>query len=97
MSMEIYGNVQLRELEDFKHNLLKLSAVLEDYYKLVGTTLRLTSQNWRDSKFDEFERDFRRYKEEINSISNDYRQWANGYLQETIDIIKDFGRTDPRL
>ena len=50
--MEIYGNVQLRELEDFKHNLLKLSAVLEDYYKLVGTTLRLTSQNWRDSKFD---------------------------------------------
>lgn len=95
--MEIYGNVQLRELEDFKHNLLKLSAVLEDYYKLVGTTLRLISQNWRDSKFDEFERDFRRYKEEINSISNDYRQWANGYLQETIDIIKDFGRTDPRL
>lgn len=95
--MDVYGNVQLRELEDFQHNLLQLSAVLEDYYKLVSTTLRVTAQNWRDSKFDEFERDFRRYKEEINSISEDYRQWANGYLQNTIDNIADFASTDSRI
>ena len=95
--MDVYGNVQLRELEDFQHNLLQLSAVLEDYYKLVSTTLRVTAQNWCDSKFDEFERDFRRYKEEINSISEDYRQWANGHLQNTIDNIADFAGTNSRI
>lgn len=94
--MDVYGNVQLRELEDFQHNLLQLSAVLEDYYKLVSTTLRVTAQSWRDSKFEEFECDFRRYKEEINSISEDYRRWANGYLQNTIDIITEFASTDSR-
>ena len=56
-------------------------------------TMKLTGQNWRDNKYVEFEREFRRYQDEIKNISEEYKTWALNYLQKEIDNIIDFGNT----
>jgi len=88
--MSDYGNVSLVELKQFQENILRLSKVLEDYHVLVNQVLRSTSANWRDRKFSEFESDFRRYKDDIKSISEAYRDYASRYLQKEIDNIESF-------
>lgn len=88
--MAEYGDVRLSELEDFQSKILKLSNVLKQYHELVMYTMKMTGQNWRDSKFVEFEREFRRYQDEITTISEEYKTWARGYLQEEIDRVRDF-------
>lgn len=88
-----YGNVSIKELKDFQGNVLQLSRALEDSYNRVMQMLHNTSSNWRDRKFDEFEKDFRRYKEEINSISEAYRNYATHDLQKDIDNIESFLNT----
>lgn len=85
-----YGIVRLEDLEQFQKDILQLSRVLDEYYNLVSRTLQATSQNWRDIKFTEFERDFRKYKDEIKNISEEYRTWAQQYLQTEIDNVKAF-------
>lgn len=88
--MSDFGNVSLSELKEFQGNILRLSRVLEDYYVLVNQVLRSTSANWRDRKFSEFENDFRRYKDDIKSISEAYGTYASKYLQKEIDNIESF-------
>lgn len=68
--MAEYGDVRLKELQDFQSDILKLSNVLEQYYELVIRTMKMTGQNWRDNKFIEFDKEFRRYQEEIQIIRN---------------------------
>lgn len=91
--MAEYGDVRLKELQDFQSNILKLSKVLEQYYELVIRTMKMIGQNWRDNKFIEFENEFRRYQNEIQTISEEYRTWALNYLQKEIDNVIDFERT----
>ena len=55
--------------------------------------MRMTGQNWRDSKFMEFEREFRKYQDEIQTISEEYKAWALNYLQEEIEHVGDFVNT----
>lgn len=91
--MADFGDVRLSELQDFQSKILKLSNVLKQYHELVMYTMRMTGQNWRDSKFVEFEREFRRYQDEIQTISEEYRIWALNYLQKEIDNVSDFLNT----
>ncbi len=91
--MAEYGDVRLKELQDFQSDILKLSNVLEQYYELVIRTMKMTGQNWRDNKFIEFDKEFRRYQEEIQIISEEYKTWALNYLQKEIDNIIDFEST----
>ncbi|MDE6809492.1 MAG: hypothetical protein K2J42_05320 [Muribaculaceae bacterium] len=88
--MSEFGIVTLRDLEEFQGELKKLSTVLDNYYNTVSRGLQITGQTWRDNKFEEFERDFRKYKEEIKRISEEYYRWASGYLQEEIDHVREF-------
>lgn len=91
--MSDYGNVSLRELKEFQENILQLSKVLNEYYTTVNQVLHNTSSNWRDAKFSEFSKDFQRYKDEINNISEAYRDYAVNYLQKDIDNIESFLKT----
>ncbi len=91
--MAEYGDVRLKELQDFQSNILKLSKVLEQYHELVIRTIKMTGQNWRDNKFIEFEKEFRRYQDEIQTISEEYKTWALNYLQKEIDNVSDFEST----
>lgn len=91
--MAEYGHVRLKDLEEFQLRILKLSQTLDEYHSLVIHTLQQTGQNWRDNKFMEFERGFRKYKDEIKKISEEYRTWATKYLQKEIDNIRDFDNT----
>ena len=91
--MADFGDVRLSELQDFQSKILKLSSVLRQYHELVMHTMKMTGQNWRDNKFMEFEREFRKYQDEIQIISEEYRTWALDYLQEEIDNVSDFLNT----
>lgn len=91
--MADFGDVRLSELQDFQSKILKLSSVLRQYHELVMHTMKMTGQNWRDNKFMEFEREFRKYQDEIQIISEEYRTWALNYLQKEIEIVEDFGNT----
>jgi uncharacterized protein YukE len=88
--MADYGKVNLRELEGFQTKLQHLAKTLDEYYNVLSRVLHATKQNWRDQKFDEFDKDFHRYKEEIKKISDEYKTWATRYLQQEIDNVKDF-------
>lgn len=91
--MADFGDVRLSELQDFQSKILKLSSVLRQYHELVMHTMKMTGQNWRDNKFMEFEREFRKYQDEIQIISEEYRTWALNYLQKEIDNVSDFLNT----
>lgn len=91
--MAEFGDVRLNDLQNFQSRILKLSKVLDRYHELVVRTMKLTGQNWRDNKYVEFEREFRRYQDEIKNISDEYKTWALNYLQKEIDNIIDFGNT----
>ena len=91
--MAEFGDVRLKDLQNFQSRILKLSKVLDRYHELVVRTMKLTGQNWRDNKYVEFEREFRRYQDEIKNISEEYKTWALNYLQKEIDNIIDFGNT----
>lgn len=91
--MANFGDVRLSELQDFQSKILKLSSVLRQYHELVMHTMKMTGQNWRDNKFMEFEREFRKYQDEIQIISEEYRTWALNYLQKEIDNVSDFLNT----
>lgn len=91
--MADFGDVRLRELQDFQSKILKLSSVLRQYHELVMHTMKMTGQNWRDNKFMEFEREFRKYQDEIHTISEEYKTWALNYLQKEIDNVSDFLNT----
>ncbi len=91
--MADFGDVRLSELQDFQSKILKLSSVLRQYHELVMHTMKMTGQNWRDNKFMEFEREFRKYQDEIRIISEEYRTWALNYLQKEIDNVSDFLNT----
>lgn len=91
--MAEFGDVRLNDLQNFQSRILKLSKVLDRYHELVVRTMKLTGQNWRDNKYVEFEREFRRYQDEIKNISEEYKTWALNYLQKEIDNIIDFGNT----
>lgn len=91
--MAEFGDVRLNDLQNFQSRILKLSKVLDRYHELMVRTMKLTGQNWRDNKYVEFEREFRRYQDEIKNISEEYKTWALNYLQKEIDNIIDFGNT----
>ena len=91
--MADFGDVRLSELQDFQSKILKLSSVLRQYHELVMHTMKMTGQNWRDNKFMEFEREVRKYQDEIQTISEEYKTWALNYLQKEIDNVSDFLNT----
>jgi len=91
--MAEFGDVRLNDLQNFQSRILKLSKVLDRYHELMVRTMKLTGQNWRDNKYVEFEREFRRYQDEIKNISEEYKTWALNYLQKEIGNIIDFGNT----
>jgi len=70
---------------NFQTKLNSLAKTLDDYYQVLGQNLRAINEKWRDQKFDEFDREFRASKEKIKIISEDFKNFAKGHLQQKID------------
>lgn len=83
----------LNELIDFQSKLRQLSKELQNIYDFLKKDLTELSCEWEDQKFYEFDEAFEPKKEEIGRISESYRDWANGPLQETIERLTDVGGT----
>ena len=82
-------DVNYIKMTEFKDRLLELSKDLFESYESISRSLTKLGVDWRDHKFDEFKEEFRPIMENILTISEQYEQWANGYLTEKIDNLVD--------
>ncbi len=83
------GKVTVESLEKLQSELKSLSNALMDCYNLLNSQLLELSEDWQDSKYDEFEEEFKSSKEKIREISERYLEFADKYLPPRIQWIKD--------
>lgn len=76
-------------LEELQSSLRQLSERLTDCKELVDTATKKVHEHWDDDKFREFEEVFKPYREQIIEIAQRYEDWAVGYLEERIKIVKE--------
>ena len=81
------AEVSSEALINLQGDLNNLSDKLQDLYDVLNTAISSLNEDWRDSKFDEFEEEFRSSKETIIELSEKYREWANQYLPPRIEVI----------
>lgn len=79
----------IKELEKLQSELISISQKLDNLYDMINTSLSTVNAYWSDSKYDEFEEEFRSSKELINELSGKYEEWAKKYIQERIDVLKE--------
>ena len=79
----------IEELEKLQSELISISKKLDNLYDMINTSLSTVNAYWSDSKYDEFEEEFRSSKELINELSGKYEEWAKKYIQERIDVLKE--------
>jgi len=77
----------LESLKELQNELISMSENLNDLYDMINTALSTVNVHWSDSKFEEFEEEFRSSKELINELSQKYENWAKNYIQERIDVL----------
>lgn len=85
-----HAQVSLKDLEELQSNLRKISLQLDSYDHTIGLAIRSVGENWRDQRYEEFINDFKQHEQKISEISNNYKKWANGYLQEQIESVKNY-------
>lgn len=77
----------LESLKELQNELISMSENMNDLYDMINTALSTVNEHWSDSKFEEFEEEFRSSKELINELSQKYENWAKNYIQERIDVL----------
>lgn len=77
----------VESLKELQNELISMSENLNDLYDMINTALSTVNEHWSDSKFEEFEEEFRSSKELINELSQKYEDWAKNYIQERIDVL----------
>ena len=77
----------VESLKELQNELIGMSENLNDLYDMINTALSTVNEHWSDSKFEEFEEEFRSSKELINELSQKYENWAKNYIQERIDVL----------
>lgn len=77
----------LESLKELQNELISMSENMNDLYDMINTALSTVNVHWSDSKFEEFEEEFRSSKELINELSQKYENWAKNYIQERIDVL----------
>ena len=81
----------VESLEKLKNELISMSEKLNDLYDMINTALSTVNEHWSDSKFEEFEEEFRSSKELIDELSKKYEEWAKNYIQQRIDVLEKVG------
>ena len=77
----------LESLKELQNELISMSENMNDLYDMINTALSTVNVHWSDSKFEEFEEEFRSSKELINELSQKYENWAKNYIQDRIDVL----------
>ena len=77
----------VESLKELQNELISMSENLNDLYDMINTALSTVNVHWSDSKFEEFEEEFRSSKELINELSQKYENWAKNYIQDRIDVL----------
>ena len=77
----------VESLKELQNELISMSENLNDLYDMINTALSTVNEHWSDSKFEEFEEEFRSSKELINELSQKYENWAKNYIQDRIDVL----------
>lgn len=85
------AHVSVESLEELQNELISMSKNLNDLYDMINTALSTVNEHWSDSKFEEFEEEFRSSKELIDELSKKYEDWATNYIQQRIDVLKKVG------
>lgn len=88
-SFDSTGKVTVESLEKLQSELKSLSTTLMDCYEMLNSQLLELSEDWQDSKYDEFVEEFKSSKEKIREISDRYLEFADKYLPPRIQWIKD--------
>lgn len=83
-------------LTELQNELKALSQALADLYETLNSDMGVLAQSWCDTKFDEFQENFRSRQEMLASLSEKYKSWADGYLPPRIEhaIKHEQGNTD---
>lgn len=90
--MNNLADVDLKALEDLQDQIRNIASVLKDYSMQVNGILNATSYEWQDSRFDKFAEEFQYRRTEIENLSESYMAWANGYLNDIIERVKEYNR-----
>ncbi len=81
----------VESLKELQNELISMSENLNDLYDMINTALSTVNEHWSDSKFEEFEEEFRSSKELIDELSKKYAKWAKKYIQQRIDVLEKVG------
>lgn len=73
-------------LIELQSELNALSEAMAELYEALNGDMGKLAQGWTDEKFGEFQENFRSRQEMIASLSEKYKQWANGYLPPRIEL-----------
>ena len=77
----------INSLQGLQNELISMSKNLNDLYDMLNTALSTVNEHWSDSKFEEFNEEFRSSKELIDELSQKYENWAKDYIQKRIDVL----------
>ena len=81
----------VESLKELQKELINMSTNLNELYDMINTALSTVNELWSDSKFEEFEEEFRSSKELIDELSQKYEDWAKNYIQKRIYVLEKVG------
>lgn len=85
-----YADVSLQGLEELQTQILRLSELLKEYHTTTKRMVNVVGQTWRDQQFERFVHSFSSKQDALLRISEDYNQWASGYLEVEINNIREY-------
>lgn len=83
MSQTFVSSASLIELQS---ELKALSQSMQDLYETLNSDMGILAQSWGDTKFEEFQENFRSRQELLASLSEKYNSWAMSYLPPRIEL-----------
>lgn len=81
------AKVNSTDLLTLQSDLVQLSSQIHEAYDLMNSDVSSLGEYWRDQKFDEFLSGYKPYMDQMEEISERYREWATKDLQVTIDHV----------
>jgi len=79
-------SVSSAALIELQNELRALSQSLADLYETLNSDMGALAQSWCDTKFDEFQENFRSRQEMLAALSEKYKSWADSYLPPRIEL-----------
>ncbi len=68
-----------------QNELTALSNAMQDLYETLNSDMGILAQSWNDTKFEEFQENFRSRQELLATLAEKYKDWATHYLPPRIE------------